>query len=87
MPNTPIQSCDVKVADAWHAMPVEQAYRSYRDSIKRCSTCHGAIMLVGSYTAHPGAHIRVQHLIGHDGCPQMWRRYNGTPTRHPTPLL
>ena len=78
------QSCEVKVEGAWQRISVGEAFAHYRMALKRCPSCHGAVITRSSYI-HPIT-IGLNHRKVHDGCPLLPARFNGTPALHPQAL-
>jgi hypothetical protein len=84
MPITDIQTCEAKIENVWRSISVAEAKGVYVMSPKRCPSCHGAVVLSGSY-AESGRR-RFTHRKAHTGCPLDPKRYSGTPLRHPQAL-
>jgi hypothetical protein len=51
---------------------------------KRCPVCHGRISIHHNYTVRGG--LTLVHRKGHDGCPLLPARFNGSPSLHPQAL-
>lgn len=72
--------CEVKIDGAWVCVPANEAHHAHRDRPKRCPSCHGPVITVGSYTGEP--RIKLQHRKLHTGCPLLPRSFDGTPSPH-----
>jgi hypothetical protein len=78
------QTCDAKIEGAWRSISAAEAKGVYAMTLKRCPSCHGAVVLSGSY-AEQGRR-KFAHRKAHTGCPLDPKRYSGTPSRHPQAL-
>lgn len=58
------------------AMPLGEAHLHHRGADKRCSACYGRVYTYGTYGMRQ--RVTMQHYRGHDGCPCITRRFNGT---------
>jgi hypothetical protein len=78
------QTCEAKIDGAWRSISATEAKSVYVMAPKRCPSCHGAVVLSGSYSAIGSR--RFSHRRVHTGCPQDPKRYSGTPSLHPQAL-
>jgi len=78
------QTCEAKIEGVWRSIGVAEAKSAYVMALKRCPSCHGAVVLSGSY-AENGSR-RFSHRRVHTGCPLDPKRYSGTPSPHPQVL-
>ena len=82
--NPSAQFCEVKVDGAWGRFGVDEAQQSYRDELKRCISCHGRVVILGSYGMQ--RRMTLSHRRAHDGCSSIQKRYLGVPRQHPEAL-
>ncbi|MHC2106459.1 hypothetical protein [Methylobacterium sp. CM6246] len=78
------QICEAKIEGAWRSINVAEAKGVYVMSPKRCPSCHGAVVLSGSYAE--GGRRKFTHRKGHNGCPLLPARFNGMLSPHPQAL-
>lgn len=76
--------CEVKVGSSWRTMSLAEAQTDHRDALKRCSACHGRVIINGSYTGK--VRLVMMHRRAHDGCPLQPKVYSGIPSPHPDAL-
>jgi hypothetical protein len=81
MPSPDPQTCEARIEGVWRLISATEAKGVYVMSPKRCPSCHGAVVLSGSY-AESGRR-RFTHRKAHTGCPLDPKRYIGTPSPHP----
>lgn len=77
-------TCEAKIEGIWRSIGLAEAKGIYAKAMKRCPSCHGAVVLSGSY-AESGRR-RFTHRKAHTGCPLDPKRYSGTPSLHPKAL-
>lgn len=75
------QTCEAKVEGVWRLISAAEAKSAYVMAPKRCPSCHGALVVTGSYAEN--GRRKFAHRRGHTGCPQDPKRYSGTPSLHP----
>ncbi|GAN50733.1 hypothetical protein ME121_4787 [Methylobacterium sp. ME121] len=78
------QICEAKIEGVWRPISATEARGVYVMAPKRCPSCHGALVLYGSYAEN--GRRRLSHRRVHTGCPQDPNRYSGTPSLHPQAL-
>ena len=81
MPKTVKAQCDGKIDGVWKPVSLVEAIEKYRLAPKRCPACHGAMLLMGTYTVP--VKRRLTHRFTHTGCPLIPKAYCGTPSPHP----
>ena len=74
-------SCEAKINGIWRSISFAEIKGVYAMAQKRCPSCHGAVVLTGSY-AESGRR-RLAHRKAHTGCPLDPKRDIGTPSPHP----
>jgi hypothetical protein len=79
-----LDTCEAKIGGAWRSISAAEAKSVYVMAPKRCPSCHGAVVLSGSYSGT--GRRRFSHRRVHTGCPQDPKRYSGTPSPHPQAL-
>jgi len=84
MTKSTAQTCEAKIDGVWRSISIAEAKSVYVMALKRCPSCHGAVVLSGSY-ADNGTR-QFSHRRVHTGCPWDPKRYSGTPSRHPQAL-
>ncbi len=77
--------CEAKTGGVWHPISIAEAKGAYVMAPKRCPSCHGAVVLTGSYAEH--GRRKFAHRKAHTGCPMDPKRYSGTPSPHPQALI
>ncbi|TXM97287.1 hypothetical protein FV242_31960 [Methylobacterium sp. WL64] len=77
-------TCEAKIGGIWRSISLAEAKGVYAMAQKRCPSCHGAVVLSGSY-AESGRR-RLAHRKAHTGCPLDLKRYTGQPSPHPQAL-
>ena len=75
--------CEMRVGSGWIEVPIDEALNRPGED-KRCVACHGQVKAFRAYRTGTRAHF--EHAILHRGCPTK-PSYNGTPSRHPRPLI
>ena len=78
------QTCEAKIEGVWRSVSLGEAKSVYAKMPKRCPACHGLVTINGNYTAQGG--LTLVHRKGHNGCPLLPARFNGTPSPHPQAL-
>lgn len=81
MPASELQSCEAKIEGTWRPISAAEAAGIFAMAPKRCPSCHGAVVLTGSYAGL--ARRRFAHRKAHPGCPLDPKRFSGTPSPHP----
>ena len=79
------QICEVRIGNAWRAVSLYEAAVDHVMAVKRCSACHGRVMILGAYSG-PTVRRTVTHRRSHTGCPLTPDTYSGTPSPHPQAL-
>lgn len=77
--------CEVKIDGVWLSVPVKTAHGLYRDNLKRCPACHGAVTTAAIYALVE--RVRFQHLRTHAGCPLSVRGFSGVASEHPEAVI
>lgn len=77
-------ACEVKTEAGWIAVSLKEARGRYGFEHKRCPSCHGRVVVAGTYNAE-GCLI-LQHHRSHDGCPLQPARFKGVRSTHPQAL-
>jgi hypothetical protein len=79
-----LDTCEAKIDGTSRPISVTEAKSMYVMASKRCSSCHWAVVLSGSYSGTGSR--RFSHRRVHTGCPQDPKRYSGLPAPHPQAL-
>lgn len=78
------QTCEAKIEGVWRSISVAEAKGIYAVAPKRCPSCHGAVVLSGSYAEN--GRRKFSHRRAHNGCRLDPKRYSGAPAVHPQAL-